>query len=143
MSFAVDATLVSPLHADGTAWDGANLTPSISFRKATRSKTATYPKLVDCSALQLITASSEIGGRLSSECLELISAATKHRSRDDPLPIRGQAERMWRSRWFCMLSVVIQRVVAASLVREGGLKTQDAIPGAEPCSVDVWLGGQL
>ena len=95
--------------------------------------------LAHCNSLQRVAKSGE---RLSSECFDLINAAAKVRSREDPLPIRGHAERMWRERWLCMFNVAIQRVVAASLVREGGIRTHDAIPGTEPCSVDIWLDGQ-
>ena len=35
---AVDATLVSPLHADGTAWPGAAKTPGTAIRRAIKDK---------------------------------------------------------------------------------------------------------
>ena len=40
---AVDATIVSPLHADGTPWYRAAVVPGISFERARKDKERTYP----------------------------------------------------------------------------------------------------
>ena len=59
---AVDATLVSPLHADGTPFPGADTKAGISFQRAERSKATAYPEVVNSSLLQLVTVASETGG---------------------------------------------------------------------------------
>ena len=56
---AVDATLVSPLHADGTPHPHTVTRPGASFRRAEASKANTYPELVNSSLLQLLTVASK------------------------------------------------------------------------------------
>ena len=64
---AVDATFVSPVHADGAAWPKADLQPGISFQRARRAKLKAYPELENSHSLHLVVAATEVGGRLSQE----------------------------------------------------------------------------
>ena len=68
---AVDATIVSPLHADGSIWAGAATTPGQSFGRALRDKYRTYPELVDSPLLKLIVVAAEVGGRMNKQSREL------------------------------------------------------------------------
>ena len=62
MQLAVDTTLVSPLHCDGSARPGAVLTV------ARRKKERTYPELMGPHArARLVVLSGEVGGRWSKE----------------------------------------------------------------------------
>ena len=61
---AVDATMVSPLHADGSAWAQASTKPGHSFKRAYKHKETTYPELCNSSTLHLVVAAVETGGRL-------------------------------------------------------------------------------
>ena len=64
---AVDATLVSPLHCDGSAHPGAAHTDGAVLALARRRKERTYPELIDRNArARLVVLAVEIGGRLSS-----------------------------------------------------------------------------
>ena len=56
---AVDATMVSPLHADGTAFPGAAEQPGVAFERAWRAKHTTYPELVASHQLRLVVAAVE------------------------------------------------------------------------------------
>ena len=81
---AVDATLISPLHADGTPFPGADTKPGISFRRAERSKATTYPELVNSSLLQLLTVASETGGRLNRDGCNLLDDLAAARAHAEP-----------------------------------------------------------
>ena len=62
---AIDATIISPLHADGTIWAGAATRPGASFKRAIDSKQATYPELIESNVLRLKVVATEFGGRLN------------------------------------------------------------------------------
>ena len=49
----IDASIVSPLHADGTPHPKATEQPGASMRRAEKSKNDTYPELVESSQLRL------------------------------------------------------------------------------------------
>ena len=78
---AVDATLVSPLHADGTPHPHTVTRPGASFRRAEASKANTYPELVNSSLLQLLTVASETGGRLNRTGCKLLEDVAAVRAR--------------------------------------------------------------
>ena len=137
---AVDATVISPLHADGRAWRGAASKPGLSFGRARRSKETAYPELVGSSVLQLVVAAIEVGGRMCREARDLLVSAAEARAQCEPAVLRRQAARSWRARWTAMLSVAVQSAVATTLVQEG-VALLDAPAGQVPLSVDVWLDG--
>ena len=62
---AIDATIVSPLHADGSVWDGADMVPRRNFKRTVKNKHTTYPELVDSNVLRLIVVATEVGGQLN------------------------------------------------------------------------------
>ena len=135
---AVDATLVSPLHADGTPFPGADTKAGISFKRAERSKATTYPELVSNSLLQLLTVATERGGRLNRDGCSLLADAAVARARTEPAVLRKAAARGWRTRWTTMVSVSVQSALAATLVDDGTCLL-DAADGPAPLAVDVWL----
>ena len=69
---AVDCTVVSPLHADGSPWPNAETRLGASFARAIASKHTTYPELVASNVLRLLVAASEVGGRLNSAGRQLL-----------------------------------------------------------------------
>ena len=137
---AVDATLVSPLHADGSPLPGAATRPGTALRNARRLKENTYRELLHSPVLGLLTAGCETGGRLATEAVELVEAAACARARTSPALLRPAAARAWRYRWLTMLSVVTQDALAATLVNEGGALL-DAADAEAPLLVEVVLDG--
>ena len=137
---AVDATMVSPLHADGSAWEQAAWRPGHSFKRAYKDKCKTYPELCSSSTLQLRVAAVETGGRLCKEAIELIETAAHARASSDPQPLRRQTARSWRARWLAMLGIACQDALAATLVSDGA-SLLDAAVGVAPEPVDIWLDG--
>ena len=126
------------MHANGTAWKGAESKPGISFARARRSKLKAYPELADTSVIHLVVAATETGGRLNSEALTLLDSAADSRAQTEPRVLRRQAARTWRSRWLGMLSIAAQDALAATLVCEG-TSLLDAATGGAPACTDVWL----
>ena len=138
---AVDATMVSPLHADGTAFPGAAEQPGVAFKRALRAKHATYPELVASHQLRLVVAAVETGGRLNRESLALLEQAAAAKARQAPVPLQRSMARVWKTRWTAMLSVATQTALAATLVNDGA-KLLDAADGAAPPCAEAWLDGR-
>ena len=137
---AVDVTMISPLHADGTPWRRAAERPGSSFARAYRSKRQTYRELVHSNVLRLIVVAAEIGGRLNKEAHELLRATAAARAESEPRALRKQAARAWLARWETMLAVSSQCSIAATLVSEG-TRILDAMGGQAPLGVSVWMDG--
>ena len=134
----VDATLVSPLHADGSPWAGAAENHSVAIRRGEADKAATYSELVGSDALRLVTLACEVGGRWSSECVQTLRALATARARAAPSCIRASARHAWSTRWWTLLSVAQQSALAASLTDDA----VGAVPGCDgeaPSDVAVWV----
>jgi hypothetical protein len=135
---AVDATLVSPLSADGTPHAHADCRIGVSLARARRTKDTTYPELLSSSRLRLVVVAVEVGGRISTETAQLLTDLSSFKARSEPEVLKGSIATMWRSRWSTMLSVVCQDTFAATLV-DDGVDFLDAVGTGSPLSVDVWL----
>ena len=108
---AVDASIVSPLHADGTPHKDADVRPGTSIIRAERSKSTTYPELVHSSQLRLETVACEIGGRLSYNSQRILDIAAASRARSELDSRQKYMAKWWRNRWVTMLAVAIQSCV--------------------------------
>lgn len=137
---AVDATLVSPLHVDGSPYGRADQKPGVAFGRAEHSKRTTYPELVDSPVLRLLTVATETGGRFNRTAKTLIADAARARARSEPRVLERAAARGWMTRWITMLAVAAQDALAATLVNEG-VGQLDGVDGYAPLAVDIWLDG--
>ena len=135
---AIDATLVSPLHADGSPLDNAVSAPGTALRNAERGKRMTYPELVTSPFLRLYTVATEIGGRQNRNATDLLIYASHYRARNDPPVLRSASARAWQQRWQTMLSVTVQDALVATLT-EDTFPLLDASHGYAPQPTDVWL----
>ena len=127
----VDASIVSPLHADGTVWLGADMKNGVAISRAEADKAATYPELIDSDELRLVTVACETGGRWSQTCVDLLRQLAKSRARDAPERLQLSARVGWETRWWTMLSVCVQDALAATLV-EDAAEVLDGVDGAMP-----------
>ena len=82
--FAVDTTLVSPLHCDGTPTPGAADSNGAALIRARRRKERTYPELVHPRArARLVVIAGEVAGRWFDEtrrfigCLHVLGRGTR------------------------------------------------------------------
>ena len=130
---AVDTTLVSPLHCDGSPHpraaneDGAVL-------QAARLRERTYPELVGPRRrARLVVLAGEVGGRWSEETRRFLSLLAR-KARSEPPILQKRVEQAWRMRWGSILGCVAARVHAASLLE---LKHGGGADGDVPLAHDV------
>ena len=108
---AVDATMVSPLHADGTAHKDAASKIGVALKRA--GKEARYlPRARRESTTATLTAAVEVGGRLSKDARHLLAELARSRSQSEPQTLRASVARSLRRRWLTMISVVCQDALA-------------------------------
>ena len=147
----VDATMVSPLHADGTPWAGegrgdnrtnAATHDGVAIVRGEREKIRKYPELVNNARLRLTTLANETGGRWSTTCTKVIRLLAKAKARNAPEDRRGLVAAAWASRWWGMLSIAGRNALAATLVDD---KPQllDGCDCEEPSWHEVLLEGAL
>ena len=114
---AVDTKVVSALHSDGRARPRAANTPGVALEAARRRKERRYAELVLPTALsRLVVFGVEVGGRWSQESQDLISQLARAHARQEQPLLRCRAEQGWRLRWGSMVSCVVARAVADSLL---------------------------
>ena len=95
MPIAVDATLVSAVHANGAACANADVRSGVALRRAERVKELTYPELVDSSVLCQATVAHETGGRANTVANKLLDAAVASKVRSLPAVLQKNAARAW------------------------------------------------
>ena len=130
---AIDASIVSPLHADGTPHPHAADQPGSSLRRAEKSKNVTYPELVESSQFRLETVACEIGGRISGRANHLLDVFSVAKVRSEPNYKQKFMMRWRRHRCFSMFSISIQSCVASTLVDDGCILI-DGVDGPSPGS---------
>ena len=117
---ALDDTLVSPLHGDGTASRNANQVDCVALREAYRDKRRTYPELCQSDGrAKLVVIAGEVGGRWSQE--------TK-----DFLVVSGVR------RWCCLLACSAAKAFASSLMGvRGSPGAGDVVPSVQEVLADA------
>ena len=132
---AVDATLVSALHANGQARRGAAQVDGAALTVARRRKERRYPELVGPGArARLVVLGLEVGGRWSVETQIFLRLLARARARSEGYLMRRRAEHAWRLRWGSLLSCTAARAVAHSLLELPGAHGAD---GSCPPTHDV------
>ena len=117
MHLAVDTTLVSPLHDDGSARPGAAEIDGAALKVARRRKERTYPELIGPRArAQLVVLAGKVGGRWSEETRIFLGRLARAKARSVPLILRGRAEQAWRLRLASILVCSAARAFAVSLL---------------------------
>ena len=111
-----DATLRSPLSGAGVAHSGAANVDGSTFPPARRDKAHAYPELaVDGARHKILVLASEVGGRFSEECTDLVrqllNLKCARASEGDQTLLRLAYAR----RWWGILSMAVQRAVSANL----------------------------
>ena len=137
---AVDATLVSPLRADGRPCPRAAEADGVAIQRGERAKRATYPELVQSDVVRLVTVACEVGGRFSEASAAIVRQLAAARARECAPPLRSAARAAWALRWTRLLSVTAQDCLAATLVDDVPADL-DGTDGTPPLDVGVWLDG--
>ena len=133
--FAVDTTLVFPLHCDGTFTPGAANSDCAALARARRRKERTYPELVQPRArARLVVLAGEVPGRSSDETRRFIGLLARARARNETKLNRRRVEQGWRLRSWTMLSCAAAKAFAASLL---GMRSSRGFDGVSPPSDEV------
>jgi hypothetical protein len=132
-----DATLVSPLRADGRPHPGAADRDGVALQVARRRKAARYPELLRPGPQRLVVLAAEVGGRWGTEACDLVRALVRLRTQRAPLVLRRSAAAGWSRRWWGLLGCALQRAMASTLL--GHAWRAPALPSAEgePSLADV------
>ena len=114
---AVDATLVSPIKADGTARRHAACRNGIALEAARRAKERKYPELAGRGGrARLVVVGAEVGGCFSSETSQFLRGLVSAKVRGVFPPLKGKAAAAWMRRWSSMLGCVVANSFALSLL---------------------------
>ena len=130
---AIDTTLVSAHHCDGSARRGGATNDGAALLVARRRKETTYPELVGPrSRAKLVVLAMEVGGRWSQETATFLRMLAAARARGECTLLRKRAEQAWRLRWAGMLACSAARAFAGSLLEQRGNGGADGVTPALP-----------
>ena len=138
-----DATLVSPLTRTGRPIPRAAAHNGAAIRRAEDRKRRTYPELCGTRAQRLRVLASEIGGRWSDDCIDLMKLLVQVRARRAPRFLRRSAAVAWKRRWWSILSIAVQTSLASTLEHPANWLPRDAGGFEEPCLTDVLLHAEV
>jgi len=116
MPLICDASLVSPLKANGDARPRAAHEPGVAIASIEDTKAKTYPELVTSNQCKFLVLAGEVGGRWSDTTCRLIRDLATAKSEDAAPRLRKSAAFAWENRWWSMISVATQNALAATLV---------------------------
>ena len=147
---AVDTTLVSLLHSDGTAIrraaahdDTALERHGTAIRRAAahddtaleaarKRKERVYPELSgDGGRARLVVLAAEVGGRWSNETAGFLCALAKARAETVPFLMQSRAEAAWLRRWSAMLACNAARAFSMSLLEQRPAVVTGAVPSVQ------------
>ena len=111
-----DATLRSPLSGLGAPHPGAASTDGSTFANARRDKAAAYPELAqDGVRHKFLVLASEVGGRFSQECTDLVRQLLLHKCAGSDGSEATLRRLVYSRRWWGILSMAVQRAVSSNL----------------------------
>ena len=112
---AIDTTLVSPLHGDGSA--RGRTADHSGLQEARRRKGRTYPELAgEAGRARLVVLAAEVGGRWSEETAQFLRGLAKARVDSVPPLLQGRVKAAWLRRWSSLLAYSAARAFAESLL---------------------------
>ena len=115
-----DASLRSPLSAEGVPKNHAERCAGSTFQGAYNDKARNYPELCgEHSSFKFLVLASEVGGHLSVECHELIRQLVKCRASYHAPHLRPFIKNMYKRRWYGIISCAIQRAIAWNIAGSG------------------------
>merc|ERR1711985_68589 len=100
-----DATLVSPVKANGIPRPRAAHEPRIAIANIEDVKATTYPELVSSMQCKFLIFAGEVGGRWSATTCRLLRDLAAAKSQNASPPLRKSAAFAWENRWWSMRSV--------------------------------------
>ena len=116
LPLACDATLASPLHANGTARPGADEHAGTAIAASEDAKAVKYPELCNSQRVRLMVLASEVGGRWSDASLDFVRRLAAAKAAGAPPPLREATATALQARWWALLAVATQDALAATLL---------------------------
>ena len=116
LPLACDATLASPLHANGTARPGADEHAGTAIAASEDAKAVKYPELCNSQRVRLMVLASEVGGRWSDTSLDFVRRLAAAKAAGAPPPLREATATALQARWWALLAVATQNALAATLL---------------------------
>ena len=133
-----DATVRSPLHANGTPRARAAAVDGIVLARAEQDKQDKYGDVVASSVGELLTLAAEVGGRWNDTAVDVVRQLAAHKVQTVPPLLRRSAQLAWADRWWAILGIFVQDALAASLLAPAGKGLViDGRVGHEPSLDDV------
>ena len=135
LPICVDATIVSPISAEGIPHPGCTADHDAVFAAAKREKFDTYSDLVASDRCVFLVLAAGTGGRWSSDCVQLLRELARFRAASEPPVLRRSMQTAFLRRWWSLLSVALHDSIAAALD-----PSLDVVDGLFPLvdSIDVW-----
>ena len=134
-----DATLRSPLHADGTPHGRAAAVDGVVLKTAEEEKERKYEDLLDSSVGKLLTLGAEVGGRWNETAETLVRQLAAMKVRNVPRLLRRSAQLAWADWWWAILGVAVQDALAASILAPAGKGlVLNGVASQEPTLEDVF-----
>ena len=131
----MDATCVSPLHGDGTAMRNAARRDGGALEAADkRNREIDYPDVERSNDAKLLCLGVEVFGRWNHHCLQLVSQLAAFKAADSPQKLQKSVQHALLTRWWGILGISLQRIVAASLLRPSG---NDLLEAGGACGPDM------
>ena len=115
-----DVTCVTPIAARGYARSGASTISGAILRDAARDNANIYREVLESGLGRLLCLGCEVFGRWSADAVRIVPAMAAERSRGLPPSVREGARHALSARWWGILAVATQRVVAQAVLREAG-----------------------
>ena len=136
---ALDATIVSPLHGDGTHRRGADITDGAALGEARKDKVRTYPDLCRGNGMTLLVViAGKVDGRWSDETKSFLWCLGSAKAAAVTERLFGSARAAWYRRWTCMLACSAATGFASSLVGvRGSPRAGDQVPSVHEVLADA------
>ena len=107
-----DVTVLTPLSATGEPRGGTSNQGGSLLEHATAENNGTYIEVIDSGLGHLLCLGSEVYGRWSTQCVDLVPALARERCRGLHPRIRRGAALSLQHRWWGLLGIGLQKAVA-------------------------------
>ena len=115
-----DVTIVSPLSRNGRPRGGTSNQGGHLLIDAARENDATYQEVVNTGLGALYCLGCEVYGRWGEQCIRLIPQLAREHARGLHPRVRRGAALGYQNRWWSLVSVALQKAVAAAVLRDHG-----------------------
>ena len=121
VQLALDATLVSAHHGDGTPVRKADTCNGVALKYVRKRKEDRYPELCGMGGrARLVVIAGEVGGRWSREAQIFLQCLAQHKAQSAPKILQASAQVAYYRRWSSLLSCAAAKAFATSLLERRG-----------------------